>query len=481
MNKENSFVRLFWVLLIALFGSVSLYWLPDTILGYKLKKVDVLADIRVVPPALSLDSLMKQLEADTILSEIETVTDSLVTDEVLLDSTMLVLRDSLYRTIYAVSGTDSLGIHIEDYSTGHVGLARFFSALKSRKTLGRPVRIAFLGDSFIEGDIIVSDLRTSLQKQFGGNGVGFVPIYSVTDQFRPTINQKAEGWQVHSILKDTVYPYMLTGTIFEPKDNAALSIKSADRYPHLWEATSFKFYYMGNNPGMMAYVTDAQPDTVMKQLPAQKEPGFVEMNKSFDNVSLFFSGDEDLWAFGTAIEDNQGVVVDNFSLRGNSGLVLEQLDVDICHSFASIRPYDLIVLQYGLNVVSEEVLNYNWYRARMVKVVRHIQQCFPDADILLMGVSDRAYQVGDSFETMPAVLALLHAQRQIAKSTGIPFWNTFGAMGGVNSMTRFVENNWASKDYTHLSFRGGREIAKAFYKALMLEKEFYDEVEKSIP
>lgn len=481
MNKENSFVRLLWVLLIALLGSVSLYWLPETILGYKLKKVDLLADIRVSPPAISLDSLMKQLEADTLFIEEEPIADSLALEEASLDSTVLALRDSLYRTVYAVNGTDSLGVHFEDYSTGHTGLARFFSALKSRKSLGRPVRVAFLGDSFIEGDILVSDLRTSLQKQFGGNGVGFVPLFSITDQFRPTIDQKAEDWQAHSILKDTAYSFTLTGTLFEPKEKASLSIRPADRYPHLWDVTSLKFYYMGNKPGVMAYVTDVHPDTIVQPLPAKKNPGFIELDKSFESASFFFSGGEDLKVFGTAMENNEGVVVDNFALRGNSGLVLEHLDIDLCRSFAAIRPYDLIVLQYGLNVVNEEVLNYNWYRARMIKVVKHIQQCFPNADILLMGVSDRAYQVGDSFETMPAVLALLHAQRQIAKSTGIPFWNTFGAMGGVNSMARFVENNWASKDYTHLSFRGGREIAKAFYKALMLEKEFYDEVEKSIP
>ena len=45
-------------------------------------------------------------------------------------------------------------------------------------------------------------------------------------------------------------------------------------------------------------------------------------------------------------------------------------------------------------------------------------------------------------------------------------------------MIRFVENNWASKDYPHLSFRGGKEIASALLKAILLEKEFYDEADK---
>lgn len=73
-------------------------------------------------------------------------------------------------------------------------------------------------------------------------------------------------------------------------------------------------------------------------------------------------------------------------------------------------------------------MNYGWYSSRMVKVINHIQLCFPEADILMLGVSDRSRQDDGEFETMPAVLALLHAQRQAAKKAGVPFWNVFGAM-----------------------------------------------------
>ncbi|MCD8194061.1 MAG: hypothetical protein LUD74_05865, partial [Tannerellaceae bacterium] len=181
-----------------------------------------------------------------------------------------------------------------------------------------------------------------------------------------------------------------------------------------------------------------------------------------------------------AMEDANGIVVDNFSLRGNSGLILQRLNIDYCHALNEIRPYDLIIMQYGLNVVNADMLQYGWYTRRMVEIIQHMQQCFPDTDILLLGVSDRSYQENGAFETMPAVLALLHAQRQAARRSGITFWNVFGAMGGENSMVRFVENNWASKDYTHLSFRGGRELATALLEAILLEKEFYDEAEKVV-
>lgn len=161
-------------------------------------------------------------------------------------------------------------------------------------------------------------------------------------------------------------------------------------------------------------------------------------------------------------------------------MILDRLDSIRCHELGNIRPYDLIVLQYGLNIVTDSVMSYGWYGNRMVNAISHLKRCFPESDILMLGVSDRSRQVDGEFETMPAVLALLHAQRRAAKRAGVTFWNTFGAMGGENSMVGFVERNWASKDYTHLSFRGGREIANALLKALLSEKEFYDEAEKMV-
>ena len=65
---------------------------------------------------------------------------------------------------------------IVDYSAGKPGgLDHFYSQLNrlaQRQAVGRPVRIAYFGDSFIEGDILLADLREDLQRQYGGYGVG---------------------------------------------------------------------------------------------------------------------------------------------------------------------------------------------------------------------------------------------------------------------------------------------------------------------
>ena len=480
MERKNYLGRTGALLVLTFLICLGLYNLPDKWMGYTIRKVDLLSDFKVKAGPSALDSLVRRLaEMDTMRVDSVAMRDSIV-QATGIDSVALALRDSLYLAIYSVPGADSLGSHIEDYSIGHIGMKRFFTALREREELGRPVRVAFLGDSFIEGDILVADVRSGLQKEFGGRGVGFVPVHSVAAQYRPTVEATAEGWTTWSLLTDKEHEYTLSGLMFEAtEEEASIHIKTTARYSELSSVPTLKLIYEQNQYTQMWLSTD-EPDTIELTLPPTEVMAQYEVTGPINEADFTFKNTEGFRALGVALEDTAGIVVDNFSLRGSSGLNLERLDSALCQDLTAIRPYDLIVLQYGLNVASDSVLDYNWYSTRMLRVIHHIQACFPHADLLLLGVSDRSHQVDGEFETMPAILALLHAQRQVARQAGIPFWNVFGAMGGENSMVYFVEREWASKDYTHLSFGGGREVARSLLKALLAEKEFYDEAEKMV-
>lgn len=484
MDEKNNFGRLLVLLLLTLVSCLSLYYLPETIAGKKIRKVDLLSDIRNKDYDSLLDSLYLQLAAeDTLVIDPVAVCDSVI-QAIRLDSATLALRDSLYKVLYAAGGADSLGVHIEDYSLGRTGLKRFFEKLDKREQLGRPVRIAFMGDSFIEGDILVADFRDYMQNTYGGRGVGFVPVHSAAHQFRPTIKQTSGGWTTHSLMKNREYSYTLPGMLFAVKDEEAyLTCSTVDRYANLAQVSSLKFIYGQSEGALLHIACNGSTDTLVTELPpTRKISQYVLQDNYLKQAFLRLTSAVNFHALGVVLEDETGVIVDNFSLRGNSGLLLEHFNPDYCAAWNEVRPYDLIILQYGLNMMSEEMLQYGAYRNRMVEMIRHLRTCFPDSDILLLGISDRSRTLEDgSCETMPAVLAMLHAQRQMAKMAGIPFWNLFGAMGGHNSMVRFVEKNWASKDYTHLSFRGGREIAKSLYNALLLEKQFYEEADNTLP
>src|SRR6478736_6820230 len=85
---------------------------------------------------------------------------------------------------------------IEDYSENKKALGSFFKSLNQVKS--KPVRIAFFGDSFIEGDILAGNFRDTLQLLFGGQGVGYVPVATDAAQFRTTILHSFSNWKTYS-------------------------------------------------------------------------------------------------------------------------------------------------------------------------------------------------------------------------------------------------------------------------------------------
>ena len=145
--------------------------------------------------------------------------------------------------------------------------------------------------------------------------------------------------------------------------------------------------------------------------------------------------------------------------------------------FNEQRPYDLIILEYGLNVATERGRNYDNYQKGLLTAINHLKECFPQAGILLLSVGDRDYktETGD-LRTMPGVKNLIRYQQNIAAESGIAFWNMFEAMGGEGSMAKLVhaKPSMANYDYTHINFRGGKHLAGLLYETLIYGKEQYD-------
>ena len=86
---------------------------------------------------------------------------------------------------------------------------------------------------------------------------------------------------------------------------------------------------------------------------------------------------------------------------------------------------------------------------------------------MVCNVSDRDQRSADGIRTMNAVKKLARYQRQIASESGVAFFDLFNAMGGDESMAKYVEKGWANKDYIHINFEGGKHIAEIVCKELL--------------
>ena len=170
--------------------------------------------------------------------------------------------------------------------------------------------------------------------------------------------------------------------------------------------------------------------------------------------------------YGVQFEDAAGVTVDNYSIRSNNGQALFGTNPSVNAQIDAFAEYDLVILQYGLNIMQEGVTNYSAYAARVEKMIAFVRSCFPEAAVLVLSTSDRSVKSDTGFAPMSSAPAMVDWQRRAARATGAAFWSIYDAMRAQGGMERFVANGWAGKDYTHINYAGGRQVAYALVDAL---------------
>jgi len=362
---------------------------------------------------------------------------------------------------------------IEDFSPDSTGMRDYLAALDAASS--SVVRIAFFADSYVEGDIMLETFRDSMQCIYGGSGVGFVPITSEVAGFRQTVIHTFTNWDTYSIVGDRSdqHPLGPAGMSFVSKPGNEVSYK-APNHRHLNSfPTASLFYKKCDNGAVIRNGYDTLPLTghdLINAISVGRNQQSLRLNITGDSVDLY----------GVSFEDTKGISVDNFSVRGNSGMALNMISEGMYRQFDSIHPYKLVVLSYGLNVANEKAFNYKGYGKNMSKVVQRMKQAFPHSTILIVGCSDRGAKVDGEYRTLPSLKELINVQREVAAENGVCFWNLFEAMGGDSTMIRWVDAKpaLANKDYTHLTFRGGRRVANILISTLLYEKEKFDRKKK---
>jgi hypothetical protein len=336
------------------------------------------------------------------------------------------------------------------------------------------VHIAYFGDSMIEGDLITMDMRSLLQKKFGGKGVGYMPITSATAGFRSTIkHQFNELWTTYNYNEKPSKDKELcwSGYCFQGSPGAKVNFKKAKGYTPF---NSIKTYYKNNSKGKLRVQAGEKSFSI--ELPASDSIQTIEIKDSLDFDQLEIEITEGKPEFyGLNFENGAGIYLDNYSFRGNSGIPLSTVKDDM-YSFASKNlNCKLVILHYGLNVVGHDTKDYSWYLTSFRKTIRKIKSTFPNATVVLASVGDKSYKDGKQYHTEPDIPLFVGMQIKLAREENIVFWNMYKAMGGYDSMKRWVEESpkRASKDYTHLNHLGAKEIATLFYNWLMEEYNNY--------
>ena len=371
---------------------------------------------------------------------------------------------------------------IVDYSEGKPGgMDHFYeqlTALKEKKNLGRPVRIAYFGDSFIEGDILLADLREELQKYYGGEGVGWLDAGNDLNQYKHTTTQKFTGLTEHLVKKPDTYDVRQAGMAeryypLSGRANITLAPFMAHEYPRTEKWNSTQLYLRAKDGASVTFHIDGGKSAT-EQVAPSSDVQMVKLNGATSHASIDISGSNAI-LFATAQEGNSGIVLDNFSMRGSSGQTLANLPEAMLRQFAQVRPYDLIVFQFGANAITpaSKANELQTYATNMKRVIQLFHKCFPTTSILVVGAPDRGSKSSPD-GTMEGVKMLVGYQDQMAADCKVGFYSLYKAMGGPGTMMSLVdEKNMGSKDYVHINYKGGKYVAPRIFKSIVAGQNNY--------
>ena len=459
MEQKNKILQPFFLIFSAfvILMCFSFFDSSFEIKNFQFKKVDVLSELR-----------LKGTLVNAPLS------NRMLTDSIIAKDSLAYLKHKSNPAAIIEFGTDSMR-----------SLSCFFGALSELSMKRKKVRIAYFGDSMIEGDLITQDFRENLQDTFGGMGVGYMPITSIVAGFRQSIiHTFSDNWTIYNLLDANssnhslgmsgydFIPALVSKADSNPGKTGCWVKYIATKRPHLDKFTQVKLFY-GNG-------SDADYVNISGQifkLNGQHSVNEISLNASsyLTAMQANFSCSSLVNIFGFSIEGDSGVYVDNFSFRGNSGMPLTKITAQVLSGINNFQDYNLIILHYGVNVVSSRVTDFSWYERGMTEVIKHFQSVMPNASILIITTPDKSIRQKGVMITDPSVPLVVEVQKKVAQKTGVAFWNLYEAMGGDSAMVRWVEGDtvYANKDYTHPNFRGAKRIADMLYGHLMTEYNAY--------
>ncbi len=490
MKIKKANIRIASFTLAVILGLVALGFVPSfEIFGMEFERVDILSQLRAEEIAedashnytADFDLLEQELaEAEAQICEVDTLPEPIpVRYEWIVESRGSNSRAALRSEDFIPTSANI--VDFEDFDT--LATTRF-DAFISKLANGEDVRIAFMGDSFVEGDIVTCDLREELQSRFGGRGAGFIPADIPFATVRKSIKRTSANWKTYSVMKPKEAPEALrerlfvSGYLAEGRAGATTRWQATTSHASLDSCTQARILLISRDTSRVEVVLG---DTLRNEfmIAGDERVREIYVEGPVDDIRLRVV-EGSVMCYGATMEGNGGVTVDNFSVRSNNGHAIFGTSATVNRQVDELLGYDLVVLQYGLNIMQKGQRVYAKYRDQVRDMIAYAERCFPNAAIMVVGVSDRWVKNTETnvYEPIGSVDALTSYQRAAADSSKVVFWNTSRVMKGLGGMPAFVSNGWAAKDYTHINYAGGKRIANALTEAicqrvytLLLEQE----------
>jgi len=358
----------------------------------------------------------------------------------------------------------------------------FFAALHDLEQPAKPgapevVTVLHYGDSPTTADLITGDVRELLQTRFGDAGRGYLLAAKPWAWYgHRGVDLSDKGWTISTAVgkgKEDVYG--LGGASFEggPGASTHITITKADQ-------SSVEIAYLSKPDG--GTLSIQANDTALESVPTSADAKAlswhtVMLPPGTKSVDLKPTGGS-VRLYGESFRTGQrGILYDSLGLNGASTSVLSNGFNNAAWAAALQHTQPkLVIINYGTNESGFGAYVDKQYEPTLLHAIQRIRAALPGVPILVMAPMDRGQRSGvdeiKTYDTIPRIIAI---QRRIAAEQNCAFFDTFSAMGGDGTMSRWYTGHprLVAGDLIHPTPQGAAIVANLFVKDLSLAYDRY--------
>lgn len=200
---------------------------------------------------------------------------------------------------------------------------------------------------------------------------------------------------------------------------------------------------------------------VAKPINPSKPINYILIDSSARNTITCGIKNEALPVYGFSLEMADGIILDNFSFRGITGVEYAKMNDSLLQELNALNIYDVIVFQFGVNLMFRaNDIQYTYYQRAMDPVLKKFKHYMPNKDILVISSFDRAFKYDNTWSSAIGIDTLVATQHFLACSNQLSFYNLFQTMGGRGTIVRWADSteSLANHDYIHPNRKGAQFI-----------------------
>ncbi|MDP2313312.1 MAG: GDSL-type esterase/lipase family protein [Pseudomonadota bacterium] len=408
------------------------------------------------------------------------------------------------------AATKARGVPTAIEDAGHVGLRRYYEALREVVAGRRVARALHYGDSTLAADGISRTVRTRLTTRFGDAGPGFVSGANDPRWNRRTdVETTRRGeWLYRTILHGGGGGrYGLGGIVAIAPGGATMAARAVDAAKaNRLQKRLEVWYQAGAGYGSVwARADDREVLRAPATAATTEDRRFtLDVPAGFTTLTVGATGGP-VPVYGVVMERGApGVTWESLGIIGVSSKSFTTFAGDNLSTQMATRAPDLVVVMLGGNEASYPVLTANkgaGYVPIYAAALATIRAGAPQASCLVVTPLDQGYfeqpeaapppadgaegaTAGTPAPTDAAVAAevpkgpprarpgmanLVAGQRAAAKAAGCGFWSAYDAMGGAGSALAWSNTSLGSGDLVHLSPRGLEVVGNHLADAILAD------------